>query len=393
MGLIASDRWKPETLAQVRADLQALGPDAYRPATWLEEKLGRMRAERLRYWLREQAVHETQTPPEAGHPRPPAPSDDDLVISRWDRAGPTPPSESRPGFARVPIPEDATAEEPIEDVIARSVAQFAREKARAATLGPRQIQMPPGPYAIAHLGDPHLDDPGCDWPELLRTVRTIAATAGMYGANGGDTNNNWSKSGRLAGLWAEQGTTESDAWRIGRWLLGAAPWVYWMLGNHCLWNDASRMYRQLAEVTNAKIGVLAPDDIRLELVSPSGPTVRIHARHDFAGHSMYNDAHGLKRAALFGDWPADIYAGFHRHVAVAHQEESGGRLRTFLRARGFKRFDDYARSKGFVEQEHGAVITTVIDPACTHPADRVRMCWDIEEAAEMLTWLRRRRAA
>ncbi|HYF25979.1 MAG TPA: hypothetical protein VD931_09600, partial [Baekduia sp.] len=163
-------------------------------------------------------------------------------------------------------------------------------------------------------------------------------------------------------------------------------------GNHDKWRGGMRTIRAVAEACDASIGVLAPDDIRLELLSPSGATVRIHARHDHSGHSQWNPAHALKRTAAFGDWPADILCAFHRHTAVSHQEEFGGRMQTYLRARWFKRFDSYARERGLVEQEHGTSITTIVDPGA-RPADRVRVRWDIEEAAEELTWLRKRRAA
>lgn len=379
MPLPPIERWSPDVLAQAQVDARTY-PTESRDA--MTAAIGGQRARRVLL------LRQRDAPVPA--PQRPTVSDDDLVVTRWDR--PAAPTSSAPGerFHRVTLPEDEAAEEPIEDLLGRREAEYDRTKARAATLGPRQLRMPPGPYAIAHLGDPHLDDPGCDIRELRRVIRTVSATPGMYAGNGGDTTNNWV--GRLAELYAHQGTTEEEGVRLSRWLLRSLSWAYVCLGNHDLWTKGARTLRLLAEAEDATIGVMAPDDIRLEFVSPGGVTVRLHVRHDHGGHSMWNDAHALKRTAALGDWPADVYAGFHRHVAVSHQEEFGGRMRTYLRARGFKRFDAYARAKGFVEQQHGSSITTIVDPAAG-PADRVRVRWDIEEAAEELTWLRRRRAA
>jgi hypothetical protein len=286
----------------------------------------------------------------------------------------------------VPNPEEARAGIDIDALIQERVRLFEVAKARAATMGPRQVRMPPGPYAIAHLGDPHIDDDGCDWPALLRVVETVKKTEGMYAANGGDTTNRWV--GFLMKKYADQHTTLYEADLLAEWLLHSMEWVYIMLGNHDLWNNGADILGRIGE--EARVGVIQADDIKVELLSPGGHPCRIHARHDFAGHSMWNPAHGPMRSAKMDGW-GQVYIGFHRHTAVDHREEcDDGVVRWMLRARGFKRFDDYARSKGFTEQKHGEALTTVHDPYHHHPAERVTVFYDVGEAAEFLTWKRGR---
>jgi hypothetical protein len=608
----------------------------------------------------------------------------------------------------IEIPEDHSSETPIEELIARQMAVFRQAKARFTRFGPRQVKLPGGPYAIAHFGDPHVDDDGCDWPALMRAIEIINKTEGMYAANGGDSSNRWV--GFLQKKYGEQTATTADEDRLVEWLIGSTRWLYMLLGNHdcltpaaecltkrgwvtydqildddevlqlnpetgisewgpilgkvvrehdgevvqirsrsiditmtpnhrvlhqrasgkgpfkfspaselparfmlpvsgitdrpdypgvtddqlelfgwfltdgrkgvkgywriyqsrprgvkkiealiermgltpkhvirqreqrmllgrmmkkpplpahewkfraeesreitkllpergklpdwvnhlsarqfqilldammdgdgtwrgyahdtavihkdygflssvqaaasqhgwrariawarnrqeprlnlhkaptvtvapeqvstshytgpvwCLtvqhgnffvrengkahftgncWRDGASLLTRMSEKTD--VAMIAPDDIRLEILSPDGAPCRIHARHDFPGNSMWNPAHAPMRASKLDGW-GDIYIAFHRHIWVDHREEcADGRVRWALRARGFKRFDDYARSKGFPEQQHGEILVTVHDPANQHPGERVRVHLDVEEAAETLTWLRKRR--
>ncbi len=313
----------------------------------------------------------------------PGVSDDLPHISRWDEPSrPTTPS----GFHKINIPED---EEPsIEELLSDQERRFHAAKKRAATLGVRQLKMPPGPYAIAHFGDPHLDDDGCDWPALRRAVKVVASTQGMYAGNVGDVTNNWV--GNLTRLHGEQHATVDDAWRLARWLLESVPWLYLVLGNHDLWNQGAGRYKLLTE--QCRIGHMAPDEAKLELLSPGVERpLRLHIRHNFGGNSQWNDVHGPLKAAMMDGW-GDVYVAGHIHKWGKHSVEGpDGRIRWALRARGFKRFDSYARTLGYPEHQHGEVVTTVIDPTHPHPAERVQVFLDIEEAAEVVTWKRKRR--
>jgi len=378
-------------LPEIRADVnrilklhgEALLGAGYREVSRIDPSIRPRRARQVAAWvaregLRPMPIEEPPDPPKARDLPP---------ISRWDSVPTPPPTIAAPDFERIPIPEDAASEVDIDALIARQLGAFERKRAKMATLGPRQIKMPAGPFAIVHFGDPHVDDDGCDWPALQRAVRTCSSTPGMYAGNIGDTVNNWV--GRLVALYAEQQATDVDAWELARWLIRSVPWLYIVLGNHDLWNRGARIVQGLTEGT--RIGLMAPDEVRLELLCPGAEPVKLHARHDFPGHSMWNSLHGLTRAGKLDGW-ADLYVAGHRHIwATSRDEGADGRVRWAVRARGFKRFDSYARSKGFHEQQHGDTVTTVHDPTHRHPAERVQVYLDVEEAAEVLTWKRNRR--
>ena len=293
-------------------------------------------------------------------------------------------------FRLVEIPEDAEAEEPIEDLIARQVATFKRASAKDRTIGERVVALPEDlPIAIVHFGDPHLDDDGCDWPALLSAVEVVQNTEGMYGGNIGDTVNNWV--GRLVAKYADQHATEDEGWRMARWLMTSIGWIYIVGGNHDCWRGGFATLKALRQ--GASVGLLAPDECRIVLRWPDGSEYKVHARHDFKGHSQWNAMHGLMKAAKMDGW-GDLYIAGHRHTwGLATEENVDGRIRTGIRLRGFKYFDDYARRLGFHEQQQGQTVTTIIDPHAKHPAMRCRTYLDPEEAAAVLTWLRGRRKA
>lgn len=138
------------------------------------------------------------------------------IFDRWDRDGDL---EADDDFFEE---TEEDWDEPIEDIIARQKKRFERRAASGLGDGVirKHLQLQ-GPFAICHLGDPHVDDSGCDWPELLRVLEIIGKTPGMVGANIGDHTNNWV--GRLQKLWGKQHTTVREAHRIGRWVLRRNP--------------------------------------------------------------------------------------------------------------------------------------------------------------------------
>src|ERR1700752_731048 len=46
------------------------------------------------------------------------------------------------------------------------------------------------PIGVAFVGDPHLDNNGCNWPLLNRDIDVLAKTPGMYAVNMGDLTDN-----------------------------------------------------------------------------------------------------------------------------------------------------------------------------------------------------------
>lgn len=248
-----------------------------------------------------------------------------------------------------------------------------------------------GPIGILWFGDPHVDDDGCNWPLLDRHVE-IARQEGIFGANIGDTTNNWS--GRLARLFANQETSQGTARKLARWFLceSGVDWLIWILGNHDAWGDGSEILR-LMGATTLHTQKLPMEDwaARFRLVFPNGREARINAAHNFPGHSMWNTLHGPQRAAHTKE-QAHLYIAGHTHNWALHQEESASREFVYwlARARGYKFLDQYAENLGHAAQQEGAAILSVFDPEATSMTGFLTCFADPEEGASYLAWKRKK---
>jgi hypothetical protein len=246
-----------------------------------------------------------------------------------------------------------------------------------------------GPIGILHLGDPHVDDDGCDWSALLRDIEIIEKTPGMLAANIGDSTNNWV--GRLAHLYGQQSSTAREAWVMAEWLFRrlSSKWLYLIAGNHDCWSGDGDPLRWITE----SIGALyESSEVRLKLQFPNGREVMINARHDFAGGSQYNPAHGPMKAMQFGVRDDVIICG-HKHKSgygVLKDPETG-KICHCIQVASYKVFDRYAREKGFRDQNISPCCVTLIDPDATSPASLIQVFWDARAAADYLIYLRLKR--
>lgn len=243
----------------------------------------------------------------------------------------------------------------------------------------------PEPIGILWFGDPHLGT-STNWDRLESDVALCASSPGLYGANIGDTTNNWT--GRLTRLYADEDISRKTERKLAKWFLAEAgiTWLAWIMGNHDEWEHGADILR-LMDVHN-RVPML-DWSARFEIQFPKAPSVRVHASHDFPGHSMWNITHGPARAPRFNGSDADLYVCGHRHDWGIQQFEIAERGKTPLaiRVRGYKTADPYARRHGFQEAEHGASILTIIDPNAA-PAGRVTAFVDVQQGARVLKALR-----
>lgn len=320
---------------------------------------------------------------EEGPTTPPAAASS-VLADRLAQVTPEPPPEPAGAYEVSEVPDE---DEPIESLVQRRVDAFHRSCRRAEMAGPRTVTMRDDlPIGIAHVGDPHLDDDGCDWPTLLRHVEAIGAADGMYAGNVGDVTNSWV--GRLMRLYAHQSTTHAEEVRLGQWYFGALDHLYVVPGNHDDWHPDA--FKRM--VDGARIDVLAKHEARIAIKFPNGAETRLSVRHTYKGNSMYNPTHGHKRESWRDPW-ADVYVSGHHHEwASTRQERADGRPVTFIKARGYKMHDSYASLLQFADGQHGHTAVTIIDPHAP-PVERVQVVLDVDEACERLAWLRKRRAA
>lgn len=301
----------------------------------------------------------------------------------WATGLPTKPGGFAVEFTTATLPSSAI---PVAELIAAKKARFERQKVArdARTLIPVVVRTD-GAYGILHMGDPHVDDDGCDWTTLDAHIKLANSTQGLFAANVGDYSNNWI--GRLARLHANQSTTSAEAVAMVEWLIGSTPWLYLVGGNHDAWSGASDPVRWFASQAGATYEM---HGMRLALRSPDGSEIRINARHDFKGHSMWNGAHGMSKAAKFA-WERDhIYVCGHRHSAAYQMVvfQNGKHLAHGIRLGSYKHFDDYADAGDFLPENIPACVT-VINPSPRSEAGRVSVFWDVYEGADYLKFLRR----
>jgi len=294
--------------------------------------------------------------------------------------------------ADVTLPDFPEPDRPVEELLDMREEDFTRRRNsyKAHTWFPIKINND-RPMGILWFGDPHIDDDGCNIPVLRKYVEICKETEGLYGANIGDTTNNWV--GRLMKKYADQETSITTARRMAEWFLldSGVTWMLMLLGNHDEWNEGSYILKEMAKKHKTQRILMHDWEARFRLVFKNGFEARINAAHDFPGHSQYNSVHGMKKEALWGA-PADLFVCGHRHNWAMYQEEmvDKGISPWFVRTRGFKFDDDYARRIGKHEQAEGCGIMTIFNPQAETQAGRVTCHADPEEGADYLTYLRKK---
>ena len=251
------------------------------------------------------------------------------------------------------------------------------------------VRVPTGKFFTRFEGRAYLtgncDDDGCDLPRLIEDTKVIERTEGMFALNIGDTTNNWV--GRLQSKYKDQTSTEGDAFRLAKWFAQLPIWKAWVLGNHDLWNQGGIILDELLK--SANVPIVEPDEAHIRIVDGED-VFPVLARHSFKGTSIYNEVHGGMRRALFRP-EARLYLSGHFHNWGEHSTEAyDGEPMWTLSARGYKRFDDYARAKDFREYEHGCTRVAVINLRQEHPGEHCKTFHDLEEAADFLAWSRKR---
>jgi len=289
-------------------------------------------------------------------------------------------------FEFTPLPRDDIS---IEELIQHRKRQFANKRnyEEASKLIPIRIKIP-GPIGILHFGDPHVDDDGTDIEALERHTTLVNATDGMFAVNVGDTTNNWV--GRLARLYADQSTSAAQAWRLAEWFVGRCNWLYMISGNHDAWSGAGDPLRWIAKQQDA---LYKSSEARIELKFPNGAAVRVNARHDHAGSSIWNPAHGPMKAALMGTRD-HVYVAGHKHESAYSvlKDPIQGITMHALKVASYKVYDRFAKDKGFRDNALSPCVMTVIDPRLpNNHSDLIKIFWEPTVGADYLTYLRNKK--
>ena len=298
------------------------------------------------------------------------------------------PWESEPFQINKDILYDEVAD--LDEIISKRKKEFQRrddfEKSRNLISCRVRIG---GPIGILHLGDPHVDDPGTSIDLLENHVRLVSDTEGLFGATVGDLANHWV--GRLARLHAHQTTTEAETWKLVEWLVTSIDWLYIIGGNHDLWVGNGDPVQWM--VRNQS-GVYEAHGARIGLVFPNKKQIRIHARHDWAGNSQWNSAHGPAKAAQMGHTDHILISG-HRHISGYQivKQPTDGLITHAIRVASYKIHDNYAKQLGLKNQNLSPSVLTIVQPDREdNDAGLITVFHDIETGVDFLNFLRRKGA-
>ena len=192
-----------------------------------------------------------------------------------------------------------------------------------------------------------------------------------------------------ARLYAEQSTSATQAWRLAEWFVRRCDWLYMIAGNHDLWSGSGDPLKWIAKQQNA---LYKSSEARIALRFPNGMEVRVNARHDHSGSSIWNPAHGPMKAAIMGTRD-HIYVAGHKHESAYSvlKDAISGITMHACKVASYKVYDRYAKDRGFRDNALSPCVLTTINPDLPpeHP-DLVKVWWDPQEGADYLTYLRRR---
>jgi len=244
------------------------------------------------------------------------------------------------------------------------------------------------PLALVLLGDIHVDNDGTDLITLAHDLRLTDATPGMHASFLGDFRDNWP--GTLARLYADQSTSASDAVRMMEHYISLTDWLFITGGNHDLWSGADD---PIPWIMRQRGGVYAETRVRIALQFPNGREVRVNARHDFRGNSQWNPAHAVMKAAQMG-WRDHLLVCGHKHKSGygAIKDPNCGIISHAVQVASYKIYDDYAAKQNFPDQNIAPSVAAIINPAAQRETGLVQIMFDLEAAADYVTFLRRRAA-
>ncbi len=277
-----------------------------------------------------------------------------------------------------------------DELLKRRSQQFQRkaDAKLARHLVPVQVKLD-GPIGLAIVGDPHVDDDGCDIDLLRAHLAILKRHEALLPLGIGDYSNNWV--GRLARLYGQQTVSAAEAWVLVEWLVHEVPWLALVAGNHDCWSGSGDPINWMAKA--ARVSYHA-HGIRLGLRLPCNREIRLNARHDFNGRSQWNTAHGPAKAAQMG-WRDHVLVAGHTHVSGIQvvRDPMSGLSSHAIRVGSYKTHDSYADEKGLPNQTFTVCPVVVVRPRYSDDDNRLLTTFfEPGTAADFLKWVRSRKS-
>ena len=255
-------------------------------------------------------------------------------------------------------------EPPDEDeVYERAAKEWARQKRLSDRRNEQRLKFSHGPVALVFAADLHLGGHGVDYPRIFAEGELIAETPGMFLVLVGDLVDNFIVHGLLK---LRMGTrlTITDEWALlRRYLRIVASKVLASIGgNHDYWVTMFAGIDYLREViAEAAPGAIYDQDDATITVEIDGTEWPGRVRHRWKGSSIYNDTHGIERAAK---WDQGFLwgVGAHDHASgLTRGFNIGGRSGMAVKCGSYKRIDKFARQYGFPKHNNSTAVAIVFD--------------------------------
>lgn len=254
----------------------------------------------------------------------------------------------------------------LNDIIVKQKTQFQRLVKSGNWTTPHKIKLEDdGAFVLIALGDPHINSKWFDrdawdyWTGLIdidNRVRSVCV---------GDWTDNWKHT--LQHLWAGTDTQPTEDWvvleaelkRLADHLDAAIG------GNH---DGSWSRERDMCAAIMQQHSILYRDNGLFLCYDTPGkakdrPQVNVAIRHEFKGHSQWNAAHGVAKAAQMGIH-ADILMAGHKHVngETIKVAPLTGQIMHCHQLGAFKVYDDYADEAGFSPEHISPATAFVIQP-------------------------------
>ena len=250
-----------------------------------------------------------------------------------------------------------------DDVYRRACEEWERTNEHIRLRASQRLVYSHGPVCHVYSADWHLGGSGVDYPRLFGELELIADTPGMRLVLLGDLVNQF-VIGRLRQARDNARLAICDEWALVRRALRIAGHKLdaCIGGNHDGWAELLIGIDYFREVVaSIRPDVLYDaDDARVTLQIGDWE-IPARFRHKWQGSSIYNDTHGIERAAK---WDQDFLLGVGAHYhrgGLARPFLVGGKHGMAAVLGSYKRNDRYSRRGGFPKPGPDAAVAVMFD--------------------------------
>jgi len=277
-----------------------------------------------------------------------------------------------PGLVVTPTPPQVLAVEGTqpgdsapdpEDVFNRACAEWERTKQLVRYKQYQGLVFDHGPIALVNMADLHLGEQGVNYPRIEAEAALIGSTPGMFVVGVGDWVNQYIV-GKLKDYRNKTRLNIPDEWALLRIVLGMLgdSLVALVLGNHDNWLETLvgiSYFEAVLEGLSPTV-LYEPYDVLIN-VTIGEWTVPLRARHKWRGSSIYNDTHGIERAAKF-DKNFVIGMGAHTHASgLVREFNNAGETGMAMLAGSYLEVSEFAQKQGFAHPNTSTAVAVVID--------------------------------